>query len=133
MRDKEDEARIKAYMEAKMKHIKMYDECMNLADGLDVAKFAELVRADERDRLAQSPQVRTTTPEHIEKIKSKWDKTRASKHYRVLPDRSGPDLGPSYHAGMIECNLRIDFANDGSIYNVAWSNNILTPLKKEKK
>ena len=49
MRDKEDEARIKAYMEAKMKHIKMYDECMNLADGLDVEKFAELVRADERE------------------------------------------------------------------------------------
>ena len=49
MRDKEDEARIKAYMEAKMKHIKRYNECMNLADGLDVSKFAELVRADERE------------------------------------------------------------------------------------
>ncbi len=53
MRDKEDEARIKAYMEAKMKHIKMYNECMNLADGLDVAKFAELVRADEREACAE--------------------------------------------------------------------------------
>ena len=53
MRDLEDEARIKAYMEAKMKHIKMYHECMNLADGLDVAKFAELVRADEREKVAQ--------------------------------------------------------------------------------
>ena len=52
MRDKDDEARIKAYMEAKMKHIKMYNECMNLADGLDVAKFAELVRADEREACA---------------------------------------------------------------------------------
>ena len=52
MRDLEDEARIKAYMEAKMKHIKMYNECMNLADGLDVEKFAELVRADEREACA---------------------------------------------------------------------------------
>ena len=48
MRDLEDEERIKAYMAAKMTHIKMYNECMNLADGLDVEKFAELVRADER-------------------------------------------------------------------------------------
>jgi len=44
----DDMEKIKAYMEAKMKHIKMYNECMNLADGLDVEKFAELVRADER-------------------------------------------------------------------------------------
>ena len=54
MKDKEDEARIKAYMEAKMKHIKMYNECMNLADGLDVEKFAELVRADEREAVLQT-------------------------------------------------------------------------------
>ena len=53
MRDLEDEQRIKEYMAAKMKHIKMYNECMNLADGLDVAKFAELVRADERDACAK--------------------------------------------------------------------------------
>jgi ferritin-like protein len=53
MRDKEDEARIKAYMQAKMTHIKMYNECMNLADGLDVEKFAELVRADEREACAK--------------------------------------------------------------------------------
>ena len=53
MRDKDDEARIKGYMEAKMTHIKMYNECMNLADGLDVAKFAELVRADEREACAK--------------------------------------------------------------------------------
>ena len=53
MRDLEDEKRIRAYMEAKMKHIKMYNECMNLADGLDVAKFAELVRADEREACAK--------------------------------------------------------------------------------
>jgi hypothetical protein len=53
MRDLEDEARIKAYTQAKMKHIKMYNECMNLADGLDVEKFAELVRADEREACAK--------------------------------------------------------------------------------
>jgi hypothetical protein len=53
MRDLEDEKRIKEYMAAKMTHIKMYDECMNLADGLDVAKFAELVRQDEREKVAQ--------------------------------------------------------------------------------
>ena len=53
MRDLEDEARIKAYMEAKMKHIKTYNECMNLADGLDVEKFAELVRQDEREACAK--------------------------------------------------------------------------------
>jgi len=43
---------IKAYMEAKMTHIKIYNECMNLADGLDVEKFAELVRQDERELCA---------------------------------------------------------------------------------
>ena len=53
MRDLDDEKRIKEYMAAKMKHIKMYHECMNLADGLDVAKFAELVRADEREACAK--------------------------------------------------------------------------------
>lgn len=53
MRDLEEEKQIRAYMEAKMKHIKMYNECMNLADGLDVAKFAELVRADEREECAK--------------------------------------------------------------------------------
>ena len=53
MRDLDDEQRIKEYMAAKMKHIKMYNECMNLADGLDVAKFAELVRADEREACAK--------------------------------------------------------------------------------
>ena len=49
----DDQERIKAYMAAKMTHIKMYNECMNLADGLDVAKFAELVRADEREACAK--------------------------------------------------------------------------------
>lgn len=52
MTDLEDKKRIKEYMAAKMKHIKMYNECMNLADGLDVAKFAELVRQDERELCA---------------------------------------------------------------------------------
>jgi hypothetical protein len=53
MRDREEEEQIKEYMRAKMKHIKMYNECMNLADGLDVAKFAELVRQDEREECAK--------------------------------------------------------------------------------
>jgi len=53
MRDLEDEKRIKEYMQAKMKHIKMYNESVNLADGLDVEKFAELVRADEREACAE--------------------------------------------------------------------------------
>ena len=44
----DDQERIKAYMAAKMAHIKMYNECMNLADGLDVEKFAELVAKQER-------------------------------------------------------------------------------------
>ena len=59
MRDLEDEARIKAYMAAKMKHIKMYNECMNLADGLDVEKFAELVRADEREAVLEAVEALT--------------------------------------------------------------------------
>jgi len=54
MRDLEDEERIKAYMKAKMTHIKMYNECMNLVDGLDVEKFDKLVRADERDAMMQT-------------------------------------------------------------------------------
>jgi hypothetical protein len=49
----DDQQRIKAYMAAKMAHIKVYNECMNLADGLDVEKFAELVRADEREACAE--------------------------------------------------------------------------------
>lgn len=53
MRDREEEEQIKEYMRAKMKHIKTYNECMNLADGLDVAKFAELVRKDEREECAK--------------------------------------------------------------------------------
>lgn len=49
----DDMEKIKAYTAVKMKHIKMYNECMNLADGLDVEKFAELVRADERGACAK--------------------------------------------------------------------------------
>jgi len=63
MRDPEDEARIKAYMAAKMKHIKMYNECMNLADGLDVEKFAELVRADEREACAKVLEAISNAPD----------------------------------------------------------------------
>lgn len=54
-----DEQRIKEYMAEKMKHIKMYNECMNLVDGLDVAKFADLVRADEREKIAQKQEAFT--------------------------------------------------------------------------
>ena len=63
MRDLDDEKRIKEYMAAKMKHIKMYHECMNLVDGLDVAKFAELVRADEREKCAKRKWVGLTKRE----------------------------------------------------------------------
>jgi hypothetical protein len=63
MRDLEEEKQIKEYMQAKMKHIKMYNECMNLADGLDVAKFAELVRADEREKCAKREWVGLTDEE----------------------------------------------------------------------
>ena len=63
MRDLDDEKRIREYMAAKMKHIKMYHECMNLVDGLDVAKFAELVRADEREKCAKREWVGLTVNE----------------------------------------------------------------------
>ena len=69
MRDLEDEKRIKEYMTAKMTHIKMYNECMNLADGLDVEKFAELVRADER---AKREWVGLTKEEVHEVVSKKW-------------------------------------------------------------
>ena len=69
MRDLEDEGRIKAYMEAKMKHIKMYNECMNLADGLDVEKFAQLVRADEREACAKLCLEGTDMPVQVDALK----------------------------------------------------------------
>ena len=71
MRDLDDEKRIKEYMAAKMKHIKMYHECMNLADGLDVAKFAELVRADEREKCAKREWV-GLTDEDLEPMCDDW-------------------------------------------------------------
>ena len=69
MRDLEDEARIKAYMAAKMAHIKMYNECMNLADGLDVERFAELVRADEREACAKLCLEGTDMPVQVDALK----------------------------------------------------------------
>ena len=63
MRDLEEEKQIKEYMRAKMQHIKTYNECMNLADGLDVEKFAELVRAEERAKCVKA----------IEKECERWD------------------------------------------------------------
>lgn len=53
-------------------------------------------------------------------------KTVVSKYYRVPQNQSG--LGHSMHPYLIECNLRIDFALDGGIYKVEWSN---TPIKEE--
>ena len=50
----DDQERIKAYMAAKMAHIKMYKECMNLADGLDVEKFAKLVAEHERTAVLET-------------------------------------------------------------------------------
>jgi hypothetical protein len=60
---------VKAYMEAKMTHIKMYNECMNLADGLDVEKFAELVRADEREACAKVCLEGTDMPVQVDALK----------------------------------------------------------------
>ena len=53
-------------------------------------------------------------------------KTMVSKYYRVLQNQDG--LGISKHPYLIECNLRIDFALDGGIYKVEWSN---TPIKEK--
>ena len=64
-----NEDEIKTYMAAKMAHIKMYNECMNLADGLDVAKFAELVRADEREACAEVCLEGTDMPVQVDALK----------------------------------------------------------------
>ena len=72
MRDLDDEKRIREYMAAKMKHIKMYHERMNLADGLDVEKFSELVRADEREKCAKREWVGLTDKEIHEVVSKKW-------------------------------------------------------------
>ena len=53
-------------------------------------------------------------------------KTIVSKYYRVPQNQDG--LGHSMHPYLIECNLRIDFALDGGIYKVEWSN---TPMKEK--
>ena len=53
-------------------------------------------------------------------------KTLVSQYYRVLQNQDG--LGISKHPYLIECNLRIDFALDGGIYKVEWSN---TPIKEK--
>lgn len=48
-------------------------------------------------------------------------KTYISKYFRVNPLMSN-HLGQSFHPVLRECNLRIDFAPDGGIYKVEWSN-----------
>ena len=53
-------------------------------------------------------------------------KTLVSQYYRVPQNQDG--LGTSKHPYLIECNLRIDFALDGGIYKVEWSN---TPIKEK--
>ena len=88
MRDLEDEKRIKEYMAAKMKHIKMYHECMNLADGLDVAKFAELVRADERDACAKVCLEETDMPVQKDTLKIiKAERKRIAKAIKARGEK----------------------------------------------
>ena len=88
MRDLDDEKRIKEYMAAKMKHIKMYHECMNLADGLDVAKFAELVRADERDACAKVCLEETDMPVQKDALKIiKAERKRIAKAIKARGDK----------------------------------------------
>ena len=88
MRDLDDEKRIKEYMAAKMKHIKMYHECMNLVDGLDVAKFAELVRADERDACAKVCLEGTDMPVQKDTLKIiKAERKRIAKAIKARGDK----------------------------------------------
>ena len=88
MRDLDDEKRIKEYMAAKMKHIKMYNECMNLADGLDVAKFAELVRADERDACAKVCLEETDMPVQKDALKIiKAERKRIAKAIKARGEK----------------------------------------------
>ena len=80
----DDQERIKAYMAAKMAHIKMYNECMNLADGLDVEKFAELVRADEREACAKLCLEGTNMPVQVDALKIiKAERKRIAKAIRA--------------------------------------------------
>ena len=63
------------------------------------------------------PLYRQVTPEEDR------GKTMVSKYYRVNQNTDG--LGVSLHPYLVECNIRIDFGLDGSIYKVDWSNKIL--------
>jgi hypothetical protein len=40
-------------------------------------------------------------------------------------------LGTGLHPYNVECNIRIDFGNDGGIYKVEWSNKILGERNKK--
>jgi hypothetical protein len=53
-------------------------------------------------------------------------KTFVSRYFQITPLRS--HLGQPLHPVLVECNLRIDFAPDGGIYKVEWSN---TPIKEK--
>jgi len=50
-------------------------------------------------------------------------KVAVSKYYRVNQNMDG--LGVGLHPYNVECNIRIDFGQDGGIYKVEWSNKIL--------
>jgi hypothetical protein len=98
MRDLEDEERIKAYMEAKMTHIKMYNECMNLADGLDVEKFAELVRADER-------------------AKREWQELNVNEVIQLISENitdPSPELLQELYSLMSDVDMYLQEKNSGS-------------------
>jgi len=98
MRDLEDEERIKAYMKAKMTHIKMYNECMNLADGLDVEKFAELVRADER-------------------AKREWQELNVNEVIQLISENitdPSPELLQELYSLMSDVDMYLQEKNSGS-------------------
>jgi hypothetical protein len=56
-------------------------------------------------------------------------KVVVSKYYRVGQNMDG--LGVSLHPYLVECNIRIDFGNDGGIYKVEWSNKVLSERKQK--
>ena len=56
-------------------------------------------------------------------------KVAVSKYYRVGQNMDG--LGVSLHPYLVECNIRIDFGQDGGIYKVEWSNEVLNERKKK--
>ena len=96
MRDLEDEERIKEYMKAKMTHIKMYNECMNLVDGLDVEKFAELVRADEREACAKVADQWDTaiTDKVAEAIRARGENPPVKTYCGGKPNYCTPEVTP---------------------------------------